>query len=63
MSEEFDLIVIGSGSAARHGAERASRDYGARAALIERERWGGLPERRLQADEGVPRRGRAGCTT
>ena len=41
MSEEFDLIVIGAGSGARDGAARAFRDYGARVALIERERWGG----------------------
>lgn len=41
MSDEFDLIVIGSGSAARDGAGRAARDYGAKVALIERERWGG----------------------
>jgi pyruvate/2-oxoglutarate dehydrogenase complex dihydrolipoamide dehydrogenase (E3) component len=40
-AESFDLIVIGAGSAARVGAERASRDHGARVALIERERWGG----------------------
>jgi pyruvate/2-oxoglutarate dehydrogenase complex dihydrolipoamide dehydrogenase (E3) component len=41
MAEQFDLIVIGSGSAARDAAGRASRDYGARVALIERIRWGG----------------------
>ena len=41
MSERFDLIVIGAGSAARDGAARASRDYGADVAMIERERWGG----------------------
>src|SRR3954447_20852541 len=41
MSEEFDLIVIGAGSAARAGASRASGDYGANVAMIERERWGG----------------------
>lgn len=41
MSEEFDLIVIGAGSAARDGAQKAARDYGAKVALIERTRWGG----------------------
>ena len=41
MSEHFDLIVIGSGSAARDAAGKASREHGARVALIERERWGG----------------------
>ena len=41
MSEEFDLIVIGAGSAARAGAARAHADYGARVAMVERERWGG----------------------
>ena len=41
MSDQFDLIVIGAGSGARDGAARASRDHGARVALIERVRWGG----------------------
>jgi mercuric reductase len=41
MTETFDLIVIGAGSGARDGAARASRDHGARVALIERVRWGG----------------------
>jgi mercuric reductase len=41
MSEQFDLIVIGGGSAARAAADKAERDYGARVALVERERWGG----------------------
>src|SRR5437763_355862 len=41
MAENFDLIVIGAGSGARDGASRASRDHGARVALIERVRWGG----------------------
>lgn len=40
-TESFDLIVIGAGSAARVGAERAAQDHGARVAMIERERWGG----------------------
>jgi mercuric reductase len=39
--EHFDLIVIGSGSAARDGAAKAKREYGARVTMIERERWGG----------------------
>src|SRR5438874_10475064 len=37
----YDLIAIGAGSAARDGANRAAREYGARVALIEHERWGG----------------------
>jgi pyruvate/2-oxoglutarate dehydrogenase complex dihydrolipoamide dehydrogenase (E3) component len=41
MIEPFDLIVIGSGSAARDAAGKASREHGARVALVERERWGG----------------------
>ena len=41
MKNEFDLIVIGAGSAAREGAGRASQRYGASVAMIERTRWGG----------------------
>src|SRR2546423_1168334 len=41
MKEQFDLIVLGGGSAARDGANKAAREHGARVALIERERWGG----------------------
>ena len=41
MSEQFDLIVIGGGSAARDAAGKAAREHGARVALVERERWGG----------------------
>ena len=41
MPEQFDLIVLGAGSAARDGAARASRDHGAHVALVERTRWGG----------------------
>ena len=41
MSEQFDLIVIGGGSAARDAANQAARMHGARVALVERERWGG----------------------
>jgi mercuric reductase len=41
MSERYDLVVIGGGSAARDAAGKAARDHGARVGLIERERWGG----------------------
>jgi mercuric reductase len=41
VAERFDLIVIGGGSAARDAAGMAAREYGARVALIEKERWGG----------------------
>ena len=41
MSEQFDLIVIGGGSAARDAANKAARDHGACVALVEKERWGG----------------------
>jgi pyruvate/2-oxoglutarate dehydrogenase complex dihydrolipoamide dehydrogenase (E3) component len=42
MSENrYDLIVLGSGSAARDGARKAASEFGARVALVERERWGG----------------------
>src|SRR4051795_11408078 len=40
-TEAYDLIVLGAGSAARDGAGKASREHGARVALVERERWGG----------------------
>ena len=40
-SEHYDLVAIGSGSAARDGANKAAKEYGAKVALIERERWGG----------------------
>ena len=40
-TERYDLIVIGAGSAARDGAKKAQTEYGAKVALIERERWGG----------------------
>jgi len=40
-TEHYDLIVIGAGSAARDGAQKAAREHGAKVALIERERWGG----------------------
>ena len=38
---DYDLIVIGAGSAARSGAEKAAKEHGARVAMIERVRWGG----------------------
>jgi pyruvate/2-oxoglutarate dehydrogenase complex dihydrolipoamide dehydrogenase (E3) component len=41
MSERFDLIVIGGGSAARDAAGKAAREHDARVALVERVRWGG----------------------
>jgi mercuric reductase len=40
-SNHYDLIVIGSGSAARDGAGNATREHGARVALIEHWLWGG----------------------
>ena len=40
-SEHYDLIAIGAGSAARDGANKAAKDYGAKVALIEGEQWGG----------------------
>src|SRR2546423_15551669 len=40
-NERYDLIVLGAGSAARDAAGKASREYGARVALVERTRWGG----------------------
>src|SRR5712691_3584194 len=41
MTDTFDLIVLGAGSAAREAAAKASREHGARVALVERTRWGG----------------------
>jgi mercuric reductase len=41
MPERFDLVVLGSGSAARDGAKTAAAEHGARVAIVERERWGG----------------------
>jgi mercuric reductase len=41
MSEHYDLIVIGAGSAARDAAQKAINEHGARVAMVERERWGG----------------------
>ena len=39
--ERYDLIVIGAGSAARDAARKASTDFGAKVALVERTQWGG----------------------
>jgi mercuric reductase len=41
MTQQFDLIVLGSGSGARDGATKAAKEYGARVALVESTRWGG----------------------
>ena len=41
MSERFDLVVLGGGSAARDAANTAARKHGASVALVEKERWGG----------------------
>jgi pyruvate/2-oxoglutarate dehydrogenase complex dihydrolipoamide dehydrogenase (E3) component len=38
---EFDLLVIGGGSAGRDAANAASRDQGAKVAIVESTRWGG----------------------
>jgi mercuric reductase len=40
-TETYDLIVLGAGSAARDGASKASREHGARIAMVESTRWGG----------------------
>ena len=40
-AHDYDLIVLGAGSAARDGAGKASREHGASVALVERTRWGG----------------------
>src|SRR4051812_27897978 len=40
-ADHYDLIVLGSGSAARDGAGKAAREFGARVALVEHRRWGG----------------------
>jgi mercuric reductase len=39
--EHYDLIVIGAGSAARNGAQKAAKEHGARVALVEHRLWGG----------------------
>src|SRR5213082_213166 len=40
-NESHDLIVLGAGSAARDAAGKASREHGARVAIVESTRWGG----------------------
>src|SRR5215210_1000507 len=40
-ADHYDLIVLGSGSAARDGAGKASREFGAHVALVEHWLWGG----------------------
>jgi pyruvate/2-oxoglutarate dehydrogenase complex dihydrolipoamide dehydrogenase (E3) component len=39
--EHYDVIVIGTGSAARDAANKAAQEYGARVAVVERRLWGG----------------------
>jgi mercuric reductase len=39
--ERYDLIAIGSGSAARNAAGKAAREFDARVALVEHRLWGG----------------------
>lgn len=41
MNRHFDLIVLGSGSGARDGANKARKEFGAEVALVESTRWGG----------------------
>ncbi|HEX2433554.1 MAG TPA: NAD(P)/FAD-dependent oxidoreductase [Gaiellaceae bacterium] len=41
MNQQFDLIVLGSGSGARAGATKARKEFGARVAIVENTRWGG----------------------
>jgi mercuric reductase len=41
MNRQFDLIVLGSGSGARDGANKARKEFGAEVALVENTRWGG----------------------
>jgi mercuric reductase len=40
-ADHYDLLVLGSGSAARAGANKAAEEYGARVALVEDRLWGG----------------------
>jgi mercuric reductase len=40
-ADRYDLLVLGSGSAARAGAGKASGEFGARVALVEHWLWGG----------------------
>jgi len=39
--DRYDLVVLGSGSAARDAAGKATREFGARVALVEHWLWGG----------------------
>jgi mercuric reductase len=39
--DRYDLIVLGGGSAARAGAQKASQEHSAEVALVESTRWGG----------------------
>jgi glutathione reductase (NADPH) len=41
MNQQFDLIVLGSGTGARDGANKARTEFGADVALVESTRWGG----------------------
>jgi mercuric reductase len=41
MNQQFDLIVLGSGSGARDGANKARKEFGASVAVVENKRWGG----------------------
>jgi mercuric reductase len=40
-ADHYDLLVLGSGSAARAGANKAAQEHGARVALVEHRLWGG----------------------
>jgi mercuric reductase len=40
-TEDYDLVVLGAGSAAREAAAHAALDHGATVALVERDLWGG----------------------
>jgi mercuric reductase len=40
-ADQYDLVVLGSGSAARDAAGKATREFGARVALVEHRLWGG----------------------
>ena len=40
-ADHYDLIVLGAGSAARDGAGKAAREFGAHVALVEHRLWGG----------------------
>src|SRR5436309_14422358 len=40
-ADHYDLLVLGSGSGARAGANKAAQEYGARVALVENGLWGG----------------------